>query len=146
MGQSSQPGPSVTSQKASDMRRPFDVSNHGFSISLSTVNTNFAFPTSSPKPPVAIQKPIHLLRLQLKHTLTFFKPQSIPRSHRIPSRLVYLIHPSLLWSVKIQWIHYWAPLHSPDETLLDRQNISVVLSNLSRHYSSSKHCRPTIVQ
>jgi len=35
---------------------------------------------------------------------------------------------------------------SPDETLLDRQNISVVLSNLSRHYSSSKHCQPTIVQ
>jgi len=58
MGQSSQLGPSVMSQKASDIFRLSDVSNHGTSISLSTVNTDFTSPTSPPKPQVAIQKPL----------------------------------------------------------------------------------------
>ena len=113
------------SQKASDIRRPFDVPNHGTTISLSTVNTNFTSPTSPTKPQIAIQKPL--------------LPQSIPQSHRRPSRLVYLNH--------LQWTNCWTPLHSPDRTLLDRQNIQVVLSSLGlEHHNSSKHCRPTIVQ
>lgn len=67
IGQSSQPGPSVTSHKASDIRRPFDASNHGTSISLSTVNTNFTFPTSPPKPQIAKQKPLPSLASAFPH-------------------------------------------------------------------------------
>jgi len=72
MGQSNQPGPSVTSHKASDGKRPFDVSNHGGSISLSTVNINSTLPTSPLKPPVAVQKPL------LPHTPSEITAQTFP--------------------------------------------------------------------